>query len=49
MCPFCGSELRDVHDALLCDCGYIETEDMSYDEICDMMSKIEDNYDDCPF
>lgn len=49
MCPMCGEELGSKGDFSYCSCGYAETSDMSYDEICEMFSCIEDSYDDCPF
>lgn len=42
-CPLCGCELERKFGALTCsNCSYIETDDKSYDEICDMFSKIPD-------
>ena len=38
MCPFCGEYLKTVGDCSSCSCGYIETTEMSYEEICDKFS-----------
>lgn len=34
MCPFCGEYLKSDGYCSRCSCGYIESEDMSYEEIC---------------
>lgn len=43
MCLFCGKELANEGKFHFCSCGYIETDDMSYEEIFDMFSAIEDD------
>jgi len=35
MCPFCGGYLKSDGYCSRYSCGYIETNDMSYEEICD--------------
>lgn len=43
MCPFCGCELKIDGQFHSCsNCSYIETDTMSYEEICDMFSAIPD-------
>lgn len=49
MCPICGKGLNSKGDFSYCSCGYAETSEMSYAEICDMFSRIKDNYNGCPF
>ena len=52
MCPFCGEELETRGTFRMCLKGcssYIEGEDMTFDEVCESMDLIDDDYSDCPF
>lgn len=48
MCPICGELLSGDDNFHYCSCGYAETTDMSYEEICNMFNCIEDSYANCP-
>lgn len=52
MCPFCGEKLekRGSFNMCLKGCsGYIDSDDMTFDEVCDFMDSTDDDYSDCPF
>lgn len=39
MCGFCGKDLKHSGCFHTCDCGFIETDDMSYEEVCDHVAE----------